>query len=46
VRAGRAEDGHDRVANELLDEPVVALDRSREFPEQVALEGADLLGVE
>ena len=46
VRAGRAEDGHDRVANELLDEPVVALDRSRELPEQVALEGADLLRVE
>ena len=46
VGAGRAEHGHDRVPDELLDEAVVALDRSRQLPEQVALEGADLLRVE
>ena len=46
VRARGAEHGHDRVADELLDEAVVALDRPRQLPEQVALEGADLLRVQ
>ena len=46
VRARGAEDGHDRVAHELLDEAVVALDRRRELPEEVALERAHVLRVE
>ena len=32
VRVGGPEHGHDRVPDELLDEAVVALDRSRQLP--------------
>jgi hypothetical protein len=46
VRVGSAEHRHDRVADELLDEALVALDRTRQLQEQVALKGADLLRVE
>ena len=46
VRSGRTEHGHDRVPDELLDEAVVALDRSRQLPEQIGLKGADLLRIQ
>ena len=46
VRAWGAEDRHDRVAHELLDEALVALDRPGHLAEQIALDGAHVLGVE
>ena len=46
MRDRRAEDRHHRVADEFLDEAVVALDRLRQRLEQRVLERADLFGVE
>ena len=46
VRDRRAEDRHDGIAHEFLDEAVVALDRLRQRLEQRVLEGANLLGIE
>ncbi len=46
VRGGSAEDGHHRVADELLDEPLVLLDRRGHLAEQVGLDPAHVLGVE
>ena len=46
VRVGGPEHGHDRVPDELLDEAVVALDRSRQLPEQIGLKRANLLRVQ
>ncbi len=45
VGDGRAEDGHDRVADELLHRPSVALDLLTEAREVRADAGADVLGV-
>ena len=45
VRDGRAEDGHDRVADELLDGAAVALDLLAEAREVRADAGTDVLGV-
>ena len=42
----RAEDRHDGIAHEFLDEAVVALDRLRQRREERVLEGANLLGIE
>ena len=46
VRARGAEDRHDRIAHELLDEALVALDRDRHLAEEVGLDRAHLLGIE
>ena len=46
VRARGAEDRHDRVTHEFLDEALVALDRPGHLAEQIALDGAHVLGVE
>ena len=46
VRAGGAEDRHDRVTYELLDEALVTLDRRGHLAEEVGLDRAHLLGVE
>ena len=46
VRARGAEDRHDRVTHELLDEALVALDRRGHLAEEIALDGAHVLGVE
>ncbi len=42
----RAEDGHDRVAHELLDEALVAVDRRGHLVEEIALDRAHVLGIE
>ena len=42
----RAKDRHDGVANELLDEAAVLLDRRGHLLEEVTLDGADVLGVQ
>jgi hypothetical protein len=46
VRARGAEDSHDRVTHELLDEALVALDRCGHLAEEVTLDRAHFLGVE
>ena len=46
VRDRGAKHGHDRVAHELLDETLVALDRRRHLAEEVGLDRAHVLGVE
>ena len=45
VRARRAEDRHDRVADVLLDRPAVALDLGGDRLEVRALDLSDILGV-
>ena len=46
VSVGGAERCHDGVADELLDESVVALDRRGQLPKEVVLERADILRVQ
>ena len=46
VRARGAEDRHDRVAHELLDEALVAFDRRGHLAEEVGLDRAHVLGIE
>jgi len=46
VRARGAEDGHDRVAHELLDEALVVIDRRGHLVEEIALDCAYVLGIE
>src|SRR6185295_1431453 len=46
VRARRAEYRHDRVAHELLDEALVAVDRRGHLAEEIALDRAHVLGIE
>ena len=46
VRARGPEDGHHRIAHELLDESLVALDRRGHLAEEVGLDRAHFLGIE
>jgi hypothetical protein len=46
MRYRRAEHGHDSIPDKLLDETVVVLNHRGHFPEQIALESPDILGIE
>ena len=46
VRSRRAEHGHDGVADELLDEPLIALDRRGHLAEEIGLDRPHVLGIE
>ena len=46
VGDGGAEQGEQRIADELVDEAIEAFDRDRELGEHVVLQGADFLGIE
>jgi len=46
VRARGTEDGHDRIAHELLDETLVVVDRLGHLAEEIALDRAHVLGIE
>jgi hypothetical protein len=46
VRARGPEDGHHRIAHELLDKALVALDRRSHLAEEVGLDRAHFLGIE
>ena len=46
VGDGGAEQGEQRIADELVDEAIEAFDRDRELGDHVVLQGADFLGIE